>query len=83
MWYRIAFLGGYEDRITVLRNAVYDGRLNYMSLKMNENNQGGVALDVKRKDPCLADGCLTTVKTILMDDLLEVNELKIYFIESF
>ena len=43
-----------------------------MSLKLNENNQGGISLDVERKDPCLADGCITTVKAILMDDLLEV-----------
>ena len=70
--YRI-FSGGLSDKVILLRNAVYDKRLNYMSLKLEKTNQGGVRLDPNRKDPCLATNCLNTVKSIYMDDLLEVS----------
>ena len=73
MFFCSCFSGGLSDKIILLRNAIYDKRLNYMSLKLQKTNQGGVSLDPKRKDPCLADGCLTTVKSIYMDDLLEVR----------
>ncbi|ELT97437.1 hypothetical protein CAPTEDRAFT_221435 [Capitella teleta] len=65
-------IGGFQDLITVVQNAISNER---HSVEMREyaDNQGGVSLTDEFADPwCEGPECPAHTRTIVMDDLLEV-----------
>ena len=66
-----------EDKVTVLQNAISDKRLNYLDLRLDPTNQGGIHVDESNHNyKCYEEDCPPQVKAIYMDDVLEVVNFK-------
>lgn len=71
------FVSHLENQVTVLQNAVYDKRIEHVNLQLHDSNQGATHINNSNHGyKCYGDDCPAQVKSILMDDLLEVVNFK-------